>query len=123
MMVARASTICNPSESTEGHPHSESGRFSWVRAAYVFERLSRDLWPRLYVLDVTRGTMYRPFDSQPHLRSILLPCAAIAGKGDMQQLGCGFGDSAHSKLPNRRSHDQDLTESCITTSMFITDFF
>jgi hypothetical protein len=25
------------------------------RAVFVFERLSRDLWPRLYTLDVTRG--------------------------------------------------------------------
>jgi hypothetical protein len=31
------------------------------RAAYVFERLSRDLWPRFHLLDRARETMLRAY--------------------------------------------------------------
>jgi N-terminal domain of anti-restriction factor ArdC len=53
------------------------------RNAYVFERLSRDLRPRFYVLDVTRDAPRCTSDGNQYHRSIQLPCATIAGNGDM----------------------------------------
>jgi hypothetical protein len=53
------------------------------RNAYVFERLSRDLRPRFYVLDVTRDAPQCTRDSSQYHRSIQLPCATVAGNGDM----------------------------------------
>jgi hypothetical protein len=53
------------------------------RAVYVFERLSRDLRPGFYVLDVTRDAPQCTRDSNQYHRSIQLPCATIAGNGDM----------------------------------------
>jgi hypothetical protein len=37
------------------------------RSGYVFEKLSRDLWPRLYALDVTRGALRTPLDNRSHI--------------------------------------------------------
>ena len=54
------------------------------RAVYVFDRLSRDLWPSLCALDGIRECHFRtpPRRQQTHHRSIPLPCAMLPdGKG------------------------------------------
>ncbi len=55
------------------------------RAAYVFERLSRDLWPRFYPSIGPAMHPKVPDDSsQPYHRSIQLPSATASGNRDKQ---------------------------------------
>jgi hypothetical protein len=51
------------------------------RSAYVFEKLSHDLWPRLYALDGTCEPTLRAHPRWQQLlhRSIVLPCSTIVG--------------------------------------------
>ena len=53
-----ATEIDTDNAADERKPESQLFGF---RAVYVFERLSRDLWPRFYALDRARGPVLRAY--------------------------------------------------------------
>ena len=57
----------------EDQTDDNSARIAGFRAAYVFDRLSRDLWPSLCAFDACRECHFRkPVDSSKHIIAQLL---------------------------------------------------